>query len=203
MTLSRAGLQHDTGWVDCQVTHFSSRPACYRPSCSATCCASLRGGFPVSSDRQGRHANGGRASTLGATSSLPFSASARAQRQREATSSLSLNGDVRPSPMKFEGVSVVPTTAMASGLENAESPKNSPVLTASGASNTVGRTTRRSGRAVECAGLENRKQLEPTARSKSTYTQPPRCLSPDLSPTLEEHPDLLDVIREWSALPTT
>ena len=66
---------------------------------------------------------------------------------------------------------------------------------------TLSPALRRSGRAVECAGLENRKHTLATDVPTDSYKPAENHLSPDLSLNVTNHPQLADLIRAWPSLP--
>lgn len=54
---------------------------------------------------------------------------------------------------------------------------------------------------VDCAGLENRKQMPATSDPIATYDVAEKRLSPALLLNLENHADLADVVKAWPELP--
>ena len=59
----------------------------------------------------------------------------------------------------------------------------------------------RSGRVVECAGLENRKHSQAIDVPTDSYDPAENHLSPDLSLNMTNHPELAILIRAWPDLP--
>ena len=54
---------------------------------------------------------------------------------------------------------------------------------------------------VDCAGLENRKHALSTGDSREACDHPENRLSPDLSLSVANHPELANLIRAWPDLP--
>jgi hypothetical protein len=85
--------------------------------------------------------------------------------------------------------------------DGAKSPDKQRDLTGFPAEAMIEDSTRRGGRAAECAGFENRPPASVTSDASNSYDDPSNHLAAYLADAVQGHPELAEIARSWADLP--